>query len=136
MAGDDDIDYLLENRQLLLVHVEPFPAMDSSLEEKMVMKTVIVKVQDAIEIVRDHYMIYGIPLGSERDLLVEYMSQNCACVFHVNGIALTESDLVRKCDKTSMKSRIFLGVYFVILFILVAFTVKHLLDFAEALNRQ
>lgn len=136
MAGNDDIDYLLENRQLLLVHVEPFPAMDSALKEKMVMKTVLVTVKDAIEIVRDHYMLYGIPLKSERDLLVEYMSQNCACVFHVNGIALTESDLVKKRDKTTMKSRILLGIYFVILFILVTFTVKHLLDFAEALNRQ
>lgn len=135
MAGNDDIDYLLENRQLLLVHVEPFPAMDSALEERMANKTVLVTVQDAIDIVRDHYMLYGIPLGSERDLLVEYMSQNESRTFFIDGRAILEPELVVPA-KPEEKPGLFFYCCMVVLLYLVVITFKHALMFAEALNNQ
>lgn len=136
MAGNDDIDYLLENRQLLLVHVEPFPATDSALEEKMVMKTVLVTVQDAIDIVRDHYMLYGIPLESERDLLVEYMSQNVARTFFIDGRAILEPELVAQRKQDEIPDKPLLCAILAVLLILVVFTFKHGLMFAEAMNNQ
>ncbi len=137
MAGNDDIDYLLENRQLLLVHVEPFPAMDSALEERLANKTVLVTVRDAIDIVRDHYMLYGIPLGSERDLLVEYMSQNESRTFFIDGRAILEPELVApRKEEEEIPGKPYLYVCLAILFILTLFTFKHALMFAEALNNQ
>ena len=137
MAGNDDIDYLLENRQLLLVHVEPFPAMDSALEERLANKTVLVTVRDAIDIVRDHYMLYGIPLGSERDLLVEYMSQNESRTFFIDGRAILEPELVApRKEEEEIPGKPYLYVCLAILFILTLFTFKHALMFAEASNNQ
>ena len=137
MAGNDDIQYLLENRQLLLVHVEPFPAMDSALEERLANKTVLVTVRDAIDIVRDHYMLYGIPLGSERDLLVEYMSQNESRTFFIDGRAILEPELVApRKEEEEIPGKPYLYVCLAILFILTLFTFKHALMFAEALNNQ
>jgi len=136
MAGNDDIDYLLENRQLLLVHVEPFPAMDSALEERLANKTVLVTVQDAIDIVRDHYMLYGIPLGSERDLLVEYMSQNESRTFFIDGRAILEPELVAQRKQEEIPGKSWLCVVLAALLILTLFTSKYALMFAEASNNQ
>jgi hypothetical protein len=137
MAGNDDIDYLLENRQLLLVHVEPFPAMDSALDERLANKTVLVTVQDAIDIVRDHYMLYGIPLKEERDLLLDYMENNMARTFFIDGRAILEPELVApRKEEEEIPGKPYLYVCLAILFILTLFTFKHALMFAEALNNQ
>ena len=136
MAGNDDIEYLLENRQLLLVHVEPFPAMDSALEEKLVMKTVLVTVQSAIEIVRDHYMMYGIPLKSERDLLLDYMANNVARTFFIDGRAILEPELITAKKQDEIPDKPLLYAILAVLLILVVFTFKHGLMFAEAMNNQ
>lgn len=136
MAGNDDIDYLLENRQLLLVHVEPFPAMDSALEERLANKTVLVTVQDAIDIVRDHYILYGIPLGSERDLLLDYMANNMARTFFIDGRAILEPELVAQRKQEEIPGKPWICVILAALLILTLFTFKHALMFAEALNNQ
>lgn len=136
MAGNDDIEYLLENRQLLLVSVEPFPAMDSALEEKLANKTVLVTVQDAIDIVRDHYMMYGIPLKSERDLLLDYMANNTAHTFFIDGRAILEPELAAQRKQDEIPDKPLLCAILVVLLILVVFTFKHGLMFAEAMNNQ
>lgn len=136
MAGNDDIEYLLENRQLLLVSVEPFPAMDSALEEKLANKTVLVTVQDAIDIVRDHYMMYGIPLKSERDLLLDYMANNMARTFFIDGRAILEPELAAQRKQDEIPDKPLLCAILVALLILVVFTFKHGLMFAESLNNQ
>lgn len=136
MAGNDDIDYLLENRQLLLVHVEPFPAMDSTLEEKLANRTVLTTVQDAIDIVRDHYMLYGIPLKSERDLLLDYMANNIARTFFIDGRAILEPELITAKKQDEIPDKPLLCAILAVLLVLVIFTSKHGLMFAEALNNQ
>ena len=136
MAGNDDIDYFLENRQLLLVHVEPFPAMDSALEERLANKTVLVTVQDAIDIVRDHYMLYGIPLKEERDLLLDYMANNMARTFFIDGRAILESELITAKKQDEIPDKPLLCAILAVLLALVIFTSKYALMFAEASNNQ
>ena len=107
------------------------------MEERLANKTVLVTVQDAIDIVRDHYMLYGIPLKEERDLLLDYMANNMARTFFIDGRAILEPELVApRKEEEEIPGKPYLYVCLAILFILTLFTFKHALMFAEALNNQ
>ena len=139
MAGNDDIDYLLENRQLLLVSVEPFPAMDKDFKEKTAGTTYLVSVQSAIDIQRGRYAELGVERVSEmtdRDLLLDYMSNNWACTFFIDGRAILEPELAAQRKQDEIPDKPLLCAILAVLLILVIFTSKHGLMFAEALNNQ
>jgi hypothetical protein len=133
MAGNDDIDYLLENRQLLLVHVEPFPAMAKGWVKRSGNRSVLVTVQDAIDKERANYQA---GLISDRDLLLDYMENNMARTFFIDGRAILEPELAAQRKQDEIPDKPLLCAILAVLLVLVIFTSKHALMFAEASNNQ
>lgn len=133
MAGNDDIDYLLENRQLLLVSVEPFPAMAKGWVKRSGNRSVLVTVQDAIDKERANYQA---GLISDRDLLLDYMSNNWARTFFIDGRAILESELIAAKEQDDIPDKPLLCAILAVLLALVIFTSKYALMFAEASNNQ
>jgi len=138
MAGNDDIDHLLANRQLLLVSVEPFPAMDAVLKERTAGTTYLVSIQDAIDIQRARYVELGIEVVSEnpdRNLLLDYMSNNWARLFTIHGKAITEPELLAQTEPEENPGPFFYCCM-AVLVVLLAITARYGLMFAEAANNQ
>ena len=138
MAGNDDIDHLLANRQLLLVSVEPFPAMDAAFRERTAGTAYLVSIQDAIDIQRGRYAKSAaerVTKMVERDLLLDYMANNWARLFTANGKAITGPELLTQ-TKPEEKPGSFFYCCMAVLVILLAITVRYALMFAEAANSQ
>jgi hypothetical protein len=139
MAGNDDIDYLLANRQLLLVSVEPFPAMDAAFREKTAGTAYLVSIQDAIDIQRGRYAKSAaerVTKMVERDLLLDYMANNWARVFTIYGRAIAEGELSAPKRQEQEKPGPFFYCCMVVLVVLLAITTRYALMFAEAANNQ
>ena len=139
MAGSDDIDYLLANRQLLLVSVEPFPAMDEHEAEQPASRTVFVNISDAIAIQRKQYersikkIFHSM---TDRDLLLDYIANNWARVFTIHGRAIAEGELLAPKRQEQEKPGPFFYCCMAVLVILLAITTRYALMFAEAANNQ
>lgn len=133
MAGNDDIDYLLENRQLLLVHVEPFPAMAKGWQKRSGNRSVLVTVQDAIDKERANYQA---GLINDRDLLLDYMANNMARTFFIDGREILEPELVAQRKQDEIPDKPLLCAMLAVFIIIVVFAFKHGLMFAEAMNNQ
>lgn len=139
MAGSDDIDHLLANRQLLLVSVEPFPAMDEYEAEQSASRTVFVNISDAIAIQRKQYersikkIFHSM---TDRDLLLDYMANNWARVFTIHGRAIAEGDLLAPKKQEEEKPGPFFYCCMAVLVILLAITTRYALMFAEAAINQ
>ncbi len=139
MAGNDDIDYLLENRQLLLVSVEPFPAMDETFTIKTAGTAYLVSIQSAIDIQRGRYAELGFERVSkmtDRDLLLDYMSNHWARTFFIDGRAILEPELITAKKQDEIPDKPLLCAILAVLLALVIFTSKYALMFAEASNNQ
>jgi hypothetical protein len=138
MAGNDDIDHLLANRQLLLVSVEPFPAMDEHEAEQSASRTVFVNIGDAIAIQRKQYersikkIFHSM---TDRDLLLDYMANNWARLFTIHGKVITESELFPQ-TKPEEKPGPFFYCCMAVLVVLLVITARYALMFAESAINQ